>query len=80
MARVSTVELASGSRPVDTSAWSRKERSNLRLWPTSTAPRTNSRNEGSNSPTRGASATMASSMPVSAVMKGGMRPSGRTKV
>ena len=45
-----------------------------------TAAPTNSRKEGSISPTRGASATMASLMPVSAVMNGGMRSSGRTKV
>ena len=49
-ARVSTVGLARGSRPVATRAWSRKETSNRRLWPTSTAPPTNSRKEGSISP------------------------------
>ncbi len=80
IASVSTVAWASGSRPVDTSAWSRKERSKRRLWPTSTAPPTNSRNEGSISPARGASDTIASLMPVSAVMNGGIRWSGRTKV
>ena len=79
-ARVSTVGLASRSRPVETRAWSRNERSKRRLWPTSTDPPTNSRKDGSISPTLGASATMASLMPVSAVMNGGMRSSGLTNV
>ena len=79
-ARVSTVALAIRSRPVDSRAWLRKERSKRTLCPTTTAPPRNSRNDGSISPTRGASATMASLMPVSAVMKGGIRSSGRTNV
>ncbi len=51
-ARVSTVALARRSRPVATRAWSRKERSKRRLWPTSTAPPRNSRKEGSIVPDR----------------------------
>ncbi len=50
------------------------------LWPTSTAPPTNSRSEGNIAPTRGASATIPSVMPVSEAMKGGIGWSGRTKV
>src|SRR5664280_2503914 len=74
-ARVSTVTLARRSRPVDTRAWSRNERSKRMLWPTRTAPPTNSRKDGSISPLRGASTTISSLMPVSAVMNGAIRSS-----
>ena len=79
-ARVSTVAFCRRSRPVDTSAWLRKERSNRTLWPTITAPPRNSRKDGSMAPVVGASATMRSLIPVRAVMNGGMRWSGFTSV
>jgi hypothetical protein len=43
------------------------------LWPTSTASPTNSSSDGNIAPGVGAPSTMASVMPVSALMNGGIR-------
>ncbi len=58
----------------------RKEMSKPALWATSTAPRLNSRNAGSTCSIRGADTTMASVMPVSAAMNGGIEWPGLTRV
>lgn len=50
------------------------------LWATSTAPRANSQNDGSASAAVGARATIASVMPVSALISGGMPVPGWTSV
>ena len=58
----------------------RKPRSNGALWATSTAPRLNSRNAGSAWSSRGLPATIASVMPVSTAMNGGIAAPGLTSV
>ena len=50
------------------------------LWPTITASRANSRNAGSTSSIRGAGSTIASVMPVSTVIIGGIGTPGFTSV
>ena len=59
------------------SAASRNDRSNRTLWPTMTAPWTNSSNEGSTLDTGGAPSTMSSVIPVSNEMRGGTPHPGR---
>ena len=58
----------------------RKARSKPMLWPTITESPTNSSNDGSTAPIRGAGPTSASDRPVSSVIWGGMARPGLTSV
>ena len=68
---VSTRRWSSARPPVDARAASRNEVSKRMLWPTSTAPPTNSARLGSTCGIVGAGASIAWVMPVSAVISGG---------